>query len=288
MRCGTGTVVSVPSNDHPTNDRFMGLQSETVIADTTSVSNPLKELHDRLMADKPDGAVHDEAQCPICAMETIDNTAPGADGPTNGPQGGSMTTFTQEQMDAAVAAAVAEATTAATADTEALKTRVAELESAQQSTEVGKAVADATAPLSTQIADLQGQLDEAVLARTAAEEAKTNLEEWWKTEIEAHQTAEAAAARKDERVTKVKEAASFPDEYLEANADRFAAMSDEDFEARLEEWRTIAPAAAATPIPGETVLTAAREGANGATTNNGSMLGELGSLRHSLTDPRTL
>lgn len=280
MPSGTGTVVSGLSNDHPTNDRCPLLQSETVIADTTVMSNPLKELHDRLMAEKPDGAVHEEASCPICAMETFDITEQGAHGSATGPQGGSMTTFTQEQMDAAVAEA--------TAASEALAKRVAELEAAQQETEVGKAVAEATAPLSTEIADLQSKLDEAVLARQAAEEAKTNLENWWAEQITAHQEAEAAAARKDERVAKVKEAASFPDEYLEANADRFAAMSDEDFEARLEEWRTIAPAPASTQIPGDTALTAAREGAAGGSTNKGSMLSELGSLRHSLTDPRTL
>jgi hypothetical protein len=238
------------------------------------MSEQLKALHDRMMAEKPEGVPH-PADCPLCAMGEINHNEI--------PEGGSMSEFTKEQVDAAVAEAV-EAATAS------LKTKLAELESAAQETEVGKAVAEATGPLNDQIADLQAKLDAEVLARTTAEEAKTEVEEFWTKAIADKEEADAVAARKDERLTKLKEVApEGAHAYLDENADRFAAMSDEDFDARIEEYRTItAKADPGSEIPTTTALTAAREGASGAGTQPGSMLSELGSLRSSLTDPRTL
>lgn len=239
------------------------------------MSTELKTLHDRLLAEKPEGVVHDEASCPLCAMEAIPHEEI--------PEGGSMSEFTKEQVDAAVAEAVEAATSA-------LKTQLAELESKQQETEVGKAVSEATAPLNEQIADLQSKLDAEVMARTTAEEAKTEVETFWSEAIAAKTAADEADARKDERLAKLKEVApEGAHAYLDENADRFAAMSDEDFDARIEEYRTItAKAEPGSEIPSATALTAAREGATGSATQPGSMLSELGSLRSSLTDPRTL
>lgn len=239
------------------------------------MSTELKAIHDRLLAEKPEGATHDEGSCPLCAMEAMPNTEI--------PEGGSMSEFTQEQVDAKVAEAV-EAATAT------LKTQLAELESKQQETEVGKAVSEATAPLNEQIADLQSKLDAEVMARTTAEEAKAEVETFWSTAIAEKTAADESAARKDERLAKLKEVApEGAHAYLDENADRFAAMSDEDFDARIEEYRTItAKAEGSSEIPSTTALTAAREGAGVAGTQPGSMLSELGSLRGALTDPRTL
>lgn len=196
-----------------------------------------------------------------------------------------MSTFTQEQVDAAVSKAVADATAP-------LQTKLAELESVSKESEVGKAVADAVAPLNEQIADLQTKLDTATVEKAAADEAKAAVEAWWETAIAEKVEGDAAAARKDERLAKLKEVApEGAHAYLDENADRFAAMSDEDFTARIEEYGVVAKKeeAPATFIPAATALQAAREGgAGGAGTQTGSMLGELSSLRRSLTDPRTL
>lgn len=239
------------------------------------MSTELKTLHDRLLAEKPEGVTHDEASCPLCAME--ETTTPVI------PEGGSMSEFTQEQVDAAIADAVAKATAP-------LQTRLAELEAAAQETEVGKAVSEATAPLNEQIAELQQKLDAEVMARTTAEEAKAEVETFWSEAIAAKVAADEADARKDDRLAKLKEVApEGAHAYLDENADRFAAMSDEDFEARIEEYRTItAKAEPGSEIPQATALTAAREGAGVAGTKPGSMLSELPTLRRSLTDPRTL
>lgn len=228
----------------------------------------LKERHDHLIANRPDGVEHDEASCPFCLLAALDN------------QGGSMG-YTQEQLDAAIRDAV-------DAATGPMQARITELESVQQETEVGQAIAEAVEPLNVQVAELQQQLDTAVVEKAAADQAKADLEAWWSNAITEQTEAEAAAARKDERLGKLKEAA--PEKahaYLEENADRFAAMSDDDFEARLEEYRAIASADGDPAIPTATALTAAREGA-ATGTPAGSMLGELSSLRRTLTDPRTL
>jgi hypothetical protein len=232
------------------------------------MSTALKAIHDQLLAEQPEGAVHDEQTCPFCVLEALE--ASGQE-----PEGGLMGQFTQEELDAAIAAA-----------TTPLQTRLAELEAAAQETEVGKAVADATEPLNTRITELEGQLDATTIEKAAAEEAKTKVEEFWATAVAEHEAATVAAARRDERLTKLKEVApEKAHEYLESNADRFAAMADEDFDARIEEYRAIAAKEGGSDeIPVQTALVAARESAAPA---NGSMLGEIPNLRRAL-DPRTL
>jgi len=253
----------------------------------TPMSAALKELHDRLMAEKPADVPHDEATCPLCAMETSATNSNGGGASTTTPEGGLMTTLTQEEHEAALAAAVQKAVDEATA---ALNAKIAEYEAAAADSEIGKAVADATAPLNEQISTLQSELDAAKIALAAAEEAKEAQEKFWAEAIAEAEATAAAEARKDERLTKAKEVA--PEKahaWLDENADRLAAMSDEDFEARLEEWSVLAPKAdngGGLNIPTTTSLTASRDGA-AANNNQGSALTELRNLR-GLASPRTL
>lgn len=243
------------------------------------MSTELKSIHDRLLAEKPEGAQHDEQNCPLCAM--------GEGHHDQEPEGGSMSTFTQEQVDAAVAEAVQAATEKMAADQAALQAKVTELESAQQETEVGQAVAAATTPLNERISELEAELDAATVAKAAAEQAKAEVETFWAEAIaETEKTAELEA-KKAERLEEIKDF-KLPDEFVAARADSFAAMSDEDWAARIEEWKAIASLEGSSTIPGATALTASREGGTGGTNHNGSMLSELPSLRRSLTDPRTL
>lgn len=196
-----------------------------------------------------------------------------------------MSTYTQEQMDAAIAAAVAKATSEATAS---LQSKLDALEAASKESEVGKAVeaavAEAITPLQSQVSDLQKQLDDATVARTAAETAKAEVEAFWADAVAKAEQEQTVAARKDERIAKIRDAKVFDDAYIEANADRFAAMSDEDFAARMEEWAAAVPKTT-TFIPTATALTAARQ--DGAPANQGSALSELKKFRGAF-DPRTL
>lgn len=183
-----------------------------------------------------------------------------------------MATFTEEEVQAAVDKAVAEASTS-------LQTRITELEGNQQQSALEQAIADAKAELETKIVELQTQLDAAVLEAAQAKEAKDSLQEAWDAEKQSAEQAAEIAARRDERLAKVREVASFPDQYLEDNAERFAALSDEDFAARLAEWAEISTK----EIPKKSAFTAAR-----SEEANGSALTSLREFRRVQADPRTL
>jgi hypothetical protein len=230
-----------------------------------STKDGLKALHDRLLAEMPEGATHDRDTCPLCALEVIEDTQPGGSMPES---------FTQEDIDAA--------TTAATAS---LRQRLVELEAQVQETEVGRAVAEATETKNTEIAQLQQQLDAAEAARTAAEAKLSETEQFWTDAIAAQQAAVELAARMEQRVAEATEAGVLSEDYIKEHAERFAAMSDEDFKARLEEWRLIASKTGTTAAPARTALTASAAHNQTAPSTNLSVVTELRSLR---VDPRTL
>lgn len=245
------------------------------------MSTPLKRVHDRLLADRPTDAKHDALSCPFCLMDSIDEGGLRADAQPGGDEVSDQT-YSQADLEAAIAKAVADATAP-------LQSRLEEIDSkaAQEAREAE--IAALRTEADQKVSDIQAQLDTAVAEKVAAEQAKTELETFLTSEAERQEQEAAIAARREERIAKVKEVASFPDEYVEANAERFAAMADEDFEARLEEWRTIARPAGGDKPPATTAITAAREDtADGKGNGNGSLLGELRTLRGALADPRTL
>lgn len=183
-------------------------------------------------------------------------------------------TFTQEDLDAAVAAS-----------TVPLQQRLNELEAQVQESEVGRAVAQATETKDAEISKLQQQVDAVEAARTAAEHKLVETEQFWADAIAAHEATAELAIRKDQRVAEAKQAGVFGDDYIEENAERFAAMSDEDFSARLDEWRLIAAKAVGdTPAPARTALVASAAPTQTATSN----LSVITELRGKRVDPRTL
>lgn len=206
----------------------------------TNVMSKKQQFHDALVEQMPEGATHDRETCEFCAATSSASA-----------EGGNVTTFTAEEVEEAVATATA-----------ALEARIAAMETAATASEIEAKIEAAKADSAAEVAEVRAQLDTAVLA---AEKAERELEATiaYLNETAAAETAAAeAAARKDERIAKVREAANFPEEYLVANADRYAAMSDEDFEDRVAEWASLSPKKEGTPeggIPKTTVLTADRE-----------------------------
>jgi hypothetical protein len=232
----------------------------------TEMSRSLKALHDRLLDDKPEGAVHEADSCPFCAME-------------ESADGGDDMTYTEEDLRAKVDEAVKAAV-------EERDARIAELTASQQTSETAKAIADAVAAKDTELADLRGELDKAVLEAANAKAEHDSVLAWLEGEKTAAEQREAAAARKDIRLAKLKEVAHFPDDYLEQNADRFAAMSDEEFDSRCAEYAALSPngKSASSEIPsGMPGLKAGLEGSTSRGTS--SAVKELQALRR---DPRGL
>lgn len=222
----------------------------------------IQEAHDLFLAEMPADATHDAATCAICATSPL--------------EGAPVKSYTEDELRAAVEAGTADLRT----ELDGLRASAAEQETVAQT---ATRIAEEKAPLEAKITELQTALDAAVL-EAAAEKARADA-----FDAEKAAAAEAATleARKDERLAKVKEVANFPDEYLTANADRFVAMSDEDFEARLEDYRQIAAKATGTEgIPGTTALLATRETAAGSKST--SAVSDLFAMRRQGIDPRTL
>ncbi len=200
--------------------------------------NRQRELHDKLLAIKkatPElaGAVHDETVCFYCSAQ------------------GGVVGYTEEQVRDMIEQAQASAVAP-------LLAQLAELKQAQLTGEVESLVAAAKAEASAELETVRAQLDEAVLKATAAE-AELDA---FKAEVEqARLDAEAAEelqTTRNERLAQVREVASFPDDYLDKNADRWAVMDAESFDHLLGEYKTLSGKDPG-KIPSKTALVASRE-----------------------------
>jgi hypothetical protein len=208
-----------------------------------------RRVHDQLLANRPEGASHNEDICVFCVDKaTEDPTAsrnPPADGGPVAPDtnqipdehGGRDTssmsdTMTKETHDALLSKAVADATSTTEKALEAKTTEAKEL-----ADKLEKAEADLAAAKSDN-ERLNGELDTAQAARTAAEEKVTTLETDIKAKDEAAVKAETASKRADQ----VRNLKLFTDEQVAEKASRWAELSDEDWTERLAEWAALKPA----------------------------------------------
>lgn len=190
----------------------------------------LQALHDDLLAVMPDGASHDAVECEWCLdPETAEVT------------GGDMSdkTYTQEELEAAVATAVEAAT-------KSLSDEVADLRTDQEQAAVEARIAEVRTELQAQLEAATAAKEQAEADATEAREAAEALVAYLTAEVEAAEAAEALKVRQDERVAVVKEIATYSDEYLDAKAPRWAEMADEDFDAFVEDLKATVEAAKAT------------------------------------------
>lgn len=234
----------------------------------------LKELHDELLESAPSGVEHDAADCPLCADQS--------DGTSSSSEGGVMSkTYSQDELDAAVAAAV-----------KPLEDSLQEFKASMEQSEVEQRHAKEKAELEASIAEIQAQLDSATLKAGEADKKYEELVAFLEAEQAKAEAAAEIARRREERLAVVKQVAStFSDEYMEANADRWAAMADEDFAALTEDWKNIAAKAAVgeeseesdESLTGQTAMTASRNDESGK-----SGLRDIFDLTLSGVDPRTV
>lgn len=193
-----------------------------------------KEQHDMLISQKPsdmsqadfDQLIEEhKAECSFCNSNL--DTGPKERGDNMGEN------FTQEDVDAAVEAAVAPVQT----ELDGLKAFLGEAEEDER-------VAAVKADYETQVNDLKAELD---AAKNEAGAAKDELESTLQFFADLQELAdlhELYEARKEQRKADVADAASFTEEYIDENIDRWAAMSDEDFAAVVADWRAIPSKAA--------------------------------------------
>lgn len=237
------------------------------------MSTTLRTFHDQLLALRPeDAAEHVAADCPVCSDEIEVASLTPSGGPVSDTK-----TYTEAEFNAAAEKVAA------------LEAQVAELSKAAEVEEIDAKIAAVKAEADAQVADLQSKLDVATAEAATAKEAH----EAYVKEIEDFKAAEEAAVAfetaKAERIAAVKEAApALPEEFLTENAERFAKMDEEAFQASLEGFKAVTAKAGPAPkseIPAHTAMTAARTTSEDGTPNP---LRDVLSLRFDGVDTRTI
>ena len=193
-------------------------------------------------------------------------------------------TFEQEEVDALVQSAVAK-------QTEELRRELDDLKNSEETKAVEARIAEARAEGEAKVTDLQARLDESVITAEAATKDKDEILAWLESEKEAAAQQAALEERRGARVEQVAAVASFPEEYVKENADRWASLEDEAFASLLVDYKTVAEKAAAgkqesgSTIPTQTAMQAARENDGG---NKGGAYREVFALRERGVDLRSI
>ena len=194
-----------------------------------------------------------------------------------------MKTYTEDEVKDLVEQAVAEATIL-------LNDKIATLESSVQEDVVVESTdssAEEINVLNDTIKELHAKLDAAVLDAETQRQERECLIAFLEAEKAEIDRREEIAKLREERLAKVAEIATFPEEYLVANADRWAAMTEEDFAATVADYAVVGKKRTSveeTSIPSQTALVAAKEVA----TKGGSALNDIFGMRLQGIDARTV
>jgi hypothetical protein len=203
----------------------------------------LKDLHDKWLTEKPEGAEHDEVGCPHCNPDLLNDSSTG---------GGDMKTYTEEEFNAAVQEAVA----ALQADADS---KIADLEAKLQS------MTDAAneAEVLGEVAKVQAELDKAEIRVAEAEKRYNDFVAYLQAEADAAAEAASIAEKRESRRAAMSEHTSLSDEKIEERLDLWVAMADEVFEAHLEDLKAVSAASRETeeetPQIRETAMSNVRE-----------------------------
>lgn len=140
-------------------------------------------------------------------------------------------TYTEDDLKAAVAEALAP-----------VQAELDQLRLKDKASETDAAIEQVKAEYTSTIEDLQRQLDEEAIKAESARNELANVVSYLEAEVNAEAERAEFEARRAARIEAVNEVAEFPEDRLEASADRWAKMSDEEFASLLEDF-----AAAAAP-----------------------------------------
>lgn len=181
----------------------------------------------------------------------------------------------------------------------ALRSRIEELTDQQAAADVDARIAEAreqakaeTDQVKAQLAELQAKYDQTVLE---AGQAKKDLDDTLAYLQTAAEEAEAAAAQaaaieaaKADRRAKVEEFASrFPENFIEENIDRWAALEEVAFTAMLEGWKAVA-APERESIPATTAMIASAASRRATSSSSKATALELQTLRFRGGDVRKI
>lgn len=196
-----------------------------IMSNGLTLDDTARLSHDLLMSVMPSGASHDANLCPFCSSasdgeeENTESTAP---------QGGDMSKYTEEDLQAAIAEA-----------TKPLQDALNEIKASQDQAAIEARISEVTAAAEAEKADLQAKLDAVNVELAAAKAQYDDLVALLEAE-DARVAQEAAlAARRDEVTAQVKERTALSEAYIAENIDRWVAMDAEAFAALLDGWAEI-------------------------------------------------
>lgn len=234
----------------PDSERASRFKLPAPLGETSYVDTAVAlKLHDDLLAAQPEGARHDSDICPFCVEKaqatTSDPSRSG--GPdvskssnrnTEGGDNPTMSDISQAAHEALLKKAVEDAVAEATKTTEkALETKSTAADTAEARV---KELETELASVKSDNERLNKDLDAAQVKLTSATEEVATLKKEATEAAEAAQLAEVAAKRVDQ----VKNLKLFPEEYVTTErASKWAALSEDDFAAQVEEWKQLKPAA---------------------------------------------
>lgn len=168
-------------------------------------------------------------------------------------------TFTDEEVQALIQAAVAK-------ETEGLRSELDSYKTTEEAERLEAKIAEARAELEEKVNDLQTRLDEAVIQAQAATKERDEIVAWLEEEDNSRKAAEEFASLRAERVARVAEVVDFPETYVEENADRWTNLDEDAFQHLLKDYAAVAEKSASSDtgdstgdIPKQTAMKAARE-----------------------------
>lgn len=198
----------------------------------------LKAEHDLMLNNTPEGIIHEEAKCPFC----IENSYGGGDTMTK--------TYTEDELNAAIEAALTPVKESAAESIAELESELAELRAADE--------AEAAAEEAEAIEAAAAAVDAAEARAVAAEAKYDELVSYLDEQAMLAEIAEYIEAVKAERASIMADTIGFGEDHIAANIDRWVAMSDEDFAAYVDDLKAIpsAPADEASEEDSEVAETA--------------------------------
>lgn len=186
-----------------------------------------KLTHDEIFErmSEPEKAEHIVSDCSFCVeSETAELIKEGGEPVSK--------TYSEEEFNSAVKAAVDEATAP-------LVAKLAEVDASKAQEQADARIAELEAEHANAIDALKGELDTVKVEAVAHEQKYNDVVSYLEAEKAAADEAAAIEARKSERLAAVKEVAALDDEYVADNIDRWASMSDEDFGALTASWNAV-------------------------------------------------
>lgn len=219
--------------------------------------------------------------------QSSDETASDVSHPEGGEMSTESKTYTEDELTAAVNAAVQAALEPVTEELNQLRAKAAD-------DAVEARLEEMKAEFEGKIEEIQQALDASVIEAQTAKEERDAIIAW--LEGVAEETAELAARaeREEARLAMVKEVANFPEEFIASQTERWVAMSDEDFEALVDGYKAAAEAAKTEKEANEgenpfeaTAMKAGREDSD-TQVELGTVRGIMAASRQGRFDPRTV